>query len=198
MSKTVPIYNWQVTPTGGFHFPVDHGAVLRSNTLTGLIEELSKYRANRGIDPTNAERDVHDYLCTKSPQNCKGVPQKSINEGALEPRIVKYATGLLLKQRSGQLSLVDKGEAQKRAAVCMKCPNNKAYSAGCNSCGTNVQGLLAGIRQTNQVNGAILLGGCTELGCDNKTEIWLDKGQIAAPENYVSCWKNPQKPEEKL
>lgn len=188
----VPIYNWQAGITGGFHFPEKNGDIVRSSSLEGLIKEVAQYRANRGIDPTQSERDVHEYLCSKVPQNCKGVTPKAISEGALEPRIVKYATNLILKQRAGQVSLVGADVAQKRASICSKCDWNVAYNSGCNSCGTNVQSILAGVRQLKQVKGAVLLQGCKQLGCDLKTEVWLDGGQVEAPKNYVSCWKNVQ------
>lgn len=83
---------------------------------------------------------------------------------------------------------VDQAEADRRAAICARCPSNKRV-AGCLSCGgiRKMVDRLKGDRSTPFDND---LHACEECGCELKVKVWLpldavDNTGVTFPDH---CW----------
>lgn len=54
-------------PPGGHYFVDPSGVTIRSDTLNGLLDELSSYRARNGLTAGNAAKEVEQFYAVKFP-----------------------------------------------------------------------------------------------------------------------------------
>jgi hypothetical protein len=191
---------------GGWKFKVPH----TGNTITGgeyfdLWKNVrSHYKAN-GYTPIT-EHEFQDILCQNAPYGADfcvpydpadPVP-KPQKRGTTIDHLIRFAKAMKNALTKGGGAIVPKEEAERRAAICARCPMN-GKAAGCTPC----RGLL------NYVSKAIgnlktsfdnRLQACTVCGCELRVSVWVDlESQVkdlseAVREEFPKawCWKAAQ------
>lgn len=188
------------SPPGDWKFTQkESGFSMRAVTFGSLLNKISQHRANMSYPhvsdgyATLAE-ELEDQICqAMSPSdqvaNCEmglhtptSVDWKKV--GKFLKTMVDWATGHGLKP-------VSQEEAERRAAICVKCPLNVGMS-GCGVCRQGLQAIRVGIlnKQTSHDAGLRACGVC---GCDNKLQVHVPisvlktNGDYKYPEDW--CWK---------
>lgn len=127
-----------------------------------LVEMVVAFRAAAGLPPGDAVADVADYIKKASPLNDRF---KGRVIGA--PR-VREITPLIYDLRqwvdnvaSAKPRFVFADEAQSRALVCLKCPQNVRWEVGgCGACNTEVHNRSYLLRKGKETQGEEALLGC--------------------------------------
>jgi hypothetical protein len=91
-------------------------------------------------------------------------------------------------------TLVDDGEANRRAGICSQCPHNvNVY--GCMGC-TNIAGLIFNVVQDRKTEYDTSLRNCQICGCVNKAQVWVPRETLDQGVNPTMrsefpewCWK---------
>ncbi len=82
-----------------------------------------------------------------------------------------------------------KSEAQRRAAICLNCPQNVAWKSGCGECKASVDQLSTTIRIGNDVARGRKLTACQILRQENRAAVWLRMDRIGNdPRLPGHCW----------
>jgi hypothetical protein len=182
-------------PPGGWHY-YQSDVRLESWSLDNLYKVVENYRAENSLPVGDVEGDVNAQICGRSPHFCHGVDSVSIN--FTSTRAVDATTELLndiqtwaknLLQSNTPYSFVTEEEAERRAQICLKCPNNANWRGGCSSCINTTDRVCASVRQAKETKTSPILGGCHVLRHDNRTAVFLDKEVIALAEDLPEgCW----------
>lgn len=164
-------------------------------TFPSLVGKVATHRNNNKIpigDDLAAE--IENWIC----QNMELADQiahcskgrrlpKSVHWGYIES-FLKFVGAHI--QNGGKL--VEQSEAERRAAICAKCPLNMGIS-GCGVCRSTVNAFKADILQRHTEQDAVLQA-CGVCGCENKSQVHVpievlrkssDKDYSVNPQ----CWK---------
>lgn len=149
--------------------------------------------------PDNMMAIAEDQLCGSIP------PERCIYEVGDKPPVnvqglslakVKSWVIAIANRALAGAPMVDKSEAERRAAICVSCPYNIVPESGCGSCQQKlVEMLTPGIRARSTSQDERLKS-CAVCGCWNRVAVWfpLDILQKSAtPEQLNSypdfCWR---------
>lgn len=189
-------------PPNGWHFEVAQGVRLEAINEELLIKQIFEYRLRNNIPIGDIERDIDNYYCTRWPESCHKeasdwAPEThaavTIAESLLN-RVSRWASYLAYRQPKGGYTLVSAAEAQVRGSFCVGCPKNQAWRVGCRGCSNSTAILLTQMRklQASKYHGD--LSGCTCLGWDNQTAVWLPVDAMPISDQQKSelperCWR---------
>ena len=182
--------NQNIFPKSGYRFKEADGTVIVGNNWAGVIARVRLYRKRAGLPPGDPKSEVLDYACKTNPSLCiqddGGITARATTEVSLKGRVMKWFSDI--QQRN--LGFVDDATAKARAEVCKQCPNSVALPEGCANC----RRVLAELRRKVLGRGrtgsaAITHHGCTVLGSEPATEVWIDEPTMDNPELPAHCWK---------
>lgn len=199
---------------GGYHYE-ENGKKIVEDAISyeDLIERLAKYRAANGLPLGDPQRDVDRYICTNYPNMCGGQMPTPVDDGT-DPielcygqpvkrtpreRVMQWAANRM--QKVGQIELVDRDEANRRATVCAMCPMKRRWNEpveGCPGCNAYVEEAevnLFKIRRAKHTD--LQIGGhmCDVAGHDLETASFLEEPALRHRRNYAgllpsNCWMN--------
>lgn len=188
-----------MAPPGNWHFTHPGGFNSAAITFPALVGKVAQYRANRN-EPVVSEGfnrlsdEVEDHICRKlSPEDQQSLCDTGVTipNGVHWTEVVRFLKTMVAWVKVG-FRKVDAQEANRRAAICIKCPLNVGLR-GCAICKITVGGLrdqLLGGSSTSHDDKLMACGVC---GCDNKAQVHvpLDVLKAGGRElNYPSyCWK---------
>lgn len=166
-----------------------------------LLGELrAHYKANRADAPPDLQALVEDQMCRNLPGGwCSehGIPVHGAQgEGwAMDFTRVKQGTETLLRWVISGGGYCDQPEAERRAAICAKCPQNTAI-IGCSSCSMpSLNAVIESVRLGRHTSQDAVLQGCTVCGCSLRAKVWLPMGVLrsSTPGEQLSrfpshCW----------
>jgi len=184
--------------SGMWFFPVTPTTTLRAPTEQQLIQMVFEFRLRNGLPSGDIEREIDEVYCSRWPDACISEPSDTAPGGPRAPhaeklldRITRWVTTLARAMPRGGYALADKDTAEKRAAACHGCPNNKSWRGGCAGCTTSVATMLLSLRQMRKTTRDGNLLGCSEIGWDNQTAAHLPKPEITDEQNArlpARCW----------
>lgn len=182
-------------PPGGFHY-YQSDVKLTGYSLDDLYKTVENYRAENSLPLGDVKGDVDRFICGTYPTFCHGIDHLSIN---VKSRNAMTASAELLQDITAWANNVLRGtiphnlvkdeEAERRAKICIACPKNINWRAGCTSCIHATDRTCASVRQGRDTKTTPVLGGCYSLRHDNRTAVFLDKELLASTGDLpTNCW----------
>ena len=146
---------------------------------------------------------IHSQACEQNPhwgKFCKRWTGKvNIKRKPVSFAVLMQFLKVLGKWIASGGKLVDQEEANRRAAICTRCPYNAPENQGCGTC---MASLLSGIHKLKgdrSTPSDSLCGSCLICGCELKTAVWFPLsaqtfGLTEEMKNQFKeipyCWKN--------
>lgn len=133
----IPVGDWEYQQAidGGLH-------QCKAQDFEGLVAEVLRFRIDNNLTIGDAAADVADYTRRKSPQN--DLRRKA--GGQFQPAQQRPITPLAERMKhllhglnNKQVAKVDIDEANRRAAICDKCPQNIKWESTCSSCNEDIR-----------------------------------------------------------
>ena len=185
------VVNKGMVPPGGWHFVADK-VRLEANSYQELEDMLFRHRVRFGQRTDAVAQEINRYYCAQWPSYCQDLNAATAPAAQvpMDKRVSRYASLLAAQMPAGGYPLVQQSEASDRAAICAKCPKNRAWRIGCRSCSGATAQILVGMRKMRNTPLDTSLRGCEVFGCDLQTAVHLPDG--AAFQNVGiqpdSCW----------
>lgn len=187
------------TPPGMWRFKhIDTGFVSRGTTFNDLVGKVAQYRQNRK-EPIVSEGyvrladEVEDEICQAlSPEDqiahCNTKWRQT--SGIHWREVARFLHTLAAWLKTG-FQMVPQEEAERRAAICAKCPLNVGMS-GCAICRVSLQAGRDALMQRSTTSDD-KLHACGVCGCDNKTQVHVPLDILRSGKSKLSypswCWK---------
>lgn len=189
-----------IIPPNGWHYPVDNGQTLRTDSLDALVDALFAYRLRNNQPPSNVKADIDRYFCAKWPSFCQldptdyGKPNEPGAGERLDRRVARTITQLLHASPRGGYPFVNSDVALERAKCCETCPRNKTWKVTCGSCNANMLSAIAQLKnlRTTQKDGS--LRACEVTGRELTSDVHLPDVVTAPTQEEArllppQCWK---------
>jgi hypothetical protein len=185
---------------------------LENQVLRFRLEQISLVAPERA-DPEHVAEDIHDYICRNYPTSCvdkrafadlnrphgtgAGFTNGSTggeHESAGDQTFRKFIPLIQrIAEWLGQLGQEPKpfttpAEADRRAAICMTCPQNLRFETSCGPCNQNVRMETIRILGTRKTRHDQNLLGCRAIGWTNRIAVWLDTDKIESQSLPDKCW----------
>lgn len=177
-------------PKDGYKFKCEDGTLIVGNTWSGVIARVRLYRKRNNLPPGDPENEVHAQACERNPSLCiqddGGVTKRATQEASLKGRVMKWFADI----RARKPGFVDEHLAKARGVVCKQCPLNVGLPEGCQNCRhvlTEMRRSVLGGGKTGEA--ALTHRGCTVLGCEPATAVWLDEPTVDNAELPAHCWR---------
>lgn len=182
----------------------EKGMVGHGMNFPALLRSIKEWRrANSVPIGLGFEDEVEQVVCEKYPDECQGLTSalKSRNRNrSWSMWDVVRGTSAFIRQRLSSVDLVDQAEANRRSALCSKCPARMTFRKPCTGlCGVLIQLLAStGGKRTPTDNDTL---GCSICRCYTKVAVWYDlKVQCVAVDESMKqafdevrksypCWK---------
>lgn len=180
-----------VFPPNGYVFRDRDGLVHQADSWAQLEAKVAEYRARNRMDPGDVHEEIVTQVCAGVPALCHDIQpfvmQKSGNE--FNWHVVQWFTHAAGYRRLGQWNRVPDAEAARRAAICSKCPMQRALNASCGACITSINGLRKAIlgQEPKHKN----LSPCAVKWEDTQTTVHIDIAPDADPNFPAHCWRRP-------
>jgi hypothetical protein len=189
-----------VVMPGGWHKPEkdrlgrDMPQPIRADTYKLLVQAVIKFRADNIIPIGDVEAEVEEYICSNFPHMCHHVPGATVAVTVTrQPSEIQSRTDRMLQWMSGQIQdhsaekLVLRGEAQRRADICRKCPYNVRWHEGCGTCSEAVNRMSIILRSGHDTVNGRDLKSCQVLSHENRSAVWLPISS-QDPNLPARCW----------
>lgn len=189
-------------PPGGWHFLAAPNIKLEAITEELLVKQIFEYRLRNNIPVGDIERDIDNYYCNLWPEVCHKEPKDWENgsAGSLPPsepmlnRVTRWAAMLIHTQPKGGYTVLSIDEANRRADVCVGCPNNQPWRGGCSGCSSSASTVLAQLRKTQSTRQQGNLMACSVAGWDNATAAFMPMPTLGLTEEQLQslpdrCWR---------
>lgn len=172
---------------------------IQKSSMSDLVDEVIRFRLQEGIRIGNmedVELEIADYIREKSPINdlWKGRRANPNAQAVTRPitPLIERAQQWARVRLQGQVKLANIDQANARAEVCRKCPQNiRNWHSSCQTC--NGELIQRGNLIRRQANYALdkKLGVCRLYGIFNPAAIFLDRDEHPernVPNTPESCW----------
>lgn len=199
-----------MVPPGGFHFVEKHDGVevrIESHSVVAVAEALLRYRLNNGLPPGSPKDEVNQYICGNWPHFCREQDGHSLKEGKpqsfethLSRRLSVWMTRLW---NSGPNNEVKQSEADRRAAICVACPQNVDFRpGGCGSCVEGVDNLSFVWLRSRKTSLDEKLHGCKACAQNNRCAVQASRLPALSAEEHarldLACWRKHETPQPPL
>lgn len=184
----------------------ERGMVGSGTCLYQLKDSITAYRKANSI-PTGLgfPDELEEAVCQQYPQECKGeLPTNTPRPGKFDWQDVVRGSMVMLKQKLGGIPLVNDAEANRRAAICAKCPWKSEVQMPCSAriCGElqTIVERVVGARTTTS-DSQITRKCCAVCGCFLTASVYVDlelqwsvlseeqKAQFRVVGENYPCWK---------
>ena len=186
------------TPLNGWRYLVPAtGVLVTAPHFDTLILKVPKHlEANSLPVDVNLEKKIEAYMCEEVPSGCEELSAERIASKKISVGDVLRFTAMIGADMLNGRKRVDKEEANRRAKVCVRCPDN-IDPAGCSTCNRGrMEKLVEKLTGSIATKHDAQLKSCRHCGCINKAQVWfpLDILQkFTSTETNKSlpsnCWK---------
>ena len=188
---------------GGWHKPEkdrlgrDLSSPIRADTYQQLIQAVIKFRADNIIPIGDVESEIEAFICANFPHMCHAIPgaQVTVTITGLPTAHAKSLTDDMLQWLDSKIenhsleSLELRGEAQRRAEICLHCPFNVRWNSGCGACSEATNRMSMILRAGNDVPHGNKLTACQILRHENRAAVWMRREILGnSPELPGNCW----------
>jgi len=191
------LLNPRVYPPDGYFFTETDGVKLIGDNFAKLILVVRDYRIRNGLPPGDPVKEVNDFTCKRYPSGCRemepGMRKDHVGNSVPHPlstRVNTWLSSLYRIASKNPLTFVLKTEAERRAAICFSCPKQASWASGCTSCAATANRLAFSLRKGQEASQGPLLSGCSVLGEDTRTSIFVANMRPAEnAELPEGCWR---------
>lgn len=174
-----------VVPAGGFTYNRD-GENLHAFDRDSLITALTNYRIANSLDIGRPDIDVDEEMSGRSPTYITPFSTGEIAKGKAEAKKKTFldqvkdwlANRYALRDRNA-IKYVTRVEANRRANICARCPQNREWRNSCTACVANVERNVVMLSKNIKTQQHGVLGGCALFGHENRVAVVLDKKNLA-------------------
>lgn len=188
-------------PYGGYwHYrQPGTGQLISAVTWDNLLNNIRDHRRANGIPVgLGFEDEVEQAVCREHPDECVGYDETCPRKRNLTLSDLVAGSRVMMSFYVHGKQLVPREEAERRAAICEKCPYNMTFAKPCSGICEELRQVVMTI--TNHVGTRYdsKLNACTVCGCFLQAAIWLTledqcKGvndlQRQQFSNVPGCWK---------
>jgi hypothetical protein len=178
----------------------EKGMVGHGNNFEALLRSIKEWRNANSIPIGLGFADeVEQAVCEKYAVECRGAGAKRRGHSWGMWDIVRGTTAFI-RQKLSSSDLVDQTEANRRSALCAKCPAQMTFSKPCSGlCAALVQMLSSTGGKTTPTDSDTR--GCSICRCWTKVAVWYDlevqclsvdeemKQEFAEVRKDYPCWK---------
>lgn len=190
---TTPVLNKHIFPPGGFYFVDSEGVRFDAENAVKLASAIREYRILNGKPIGNPLQEVNDFTCARYPTGCRGAERIApVNTPGIHlvGRVNRWLSLVSRALGRNSTAYVSKDIAEMRAKVCVACPKQKNWHAGCLSCNEGSRRLSFAARKGQETSVGEKLLGCDVLGEDTRTSVFLDKLTPSEnPDLPANCWR---------
>lgn len=209
--RTVRLASKNRVPYGGYWTWRD-SLLPRSEPVVGTTWDMliDRARAQRYANSIpcglSFEEEVEKALCRDYPQECFPIDPDAVPPRRLSIWDVLSGTTVMLTHKLAGSPLVSQEEAERRAVICLKCPQNKQFVRTCAACPDleKVTNAVIGHQRTKHDPD---LHSCSVCACFLKSAIWIELeiqqrpltemqrdqfrrvAKSMAEEGLTGCWK---------
>lgn len=189
-----------VVPPGGFHYidkTTGSEQRIEGYSYQDVASNVLRFRLQNSRPPGEPLKDVYDYVCTQWPHFCRDTnpPPRQLDQGPehISRRVATWMSGFALS--SNHDSGVSQEEANRRAAICARCPKNEAYELGvsCQTCVGQVNQLSFIYRHGRTTPNDKELQACDVCNQHNRTAVWSNALPVISEEQKRkldnACWR---------
>jgi hypothetical protein len=158
--------------------------MLRAINEATLTQQIIDYRIRHNIPVGDVTRDIDNFFCGESLDNCTKEPSDYTPGAGPSPdptpmlsRVTRWTSMAWAKRPRGGYPLATEAEAARRFAICEKCPKYEPWKHGCMGCINPVSNLLIQIRALRR--GEPNSKGCAVLGFDCGTAANMELDTVA-------------------
>jgi|SRR5688572_4986185 len=187
-------FNPNLYPEGGRVFTDRDGTIHRGDSWRELYEKIRRYREINKFEPGDPEAEVSAQLCAKMPHLCRpNAPhvQPTHHSQSHNQRVLQWFSVQLSRKRVNAIPRVEDDVAADRAAICARCPMQRALNAACEGCISSIKTsrkvILDGKASQHQH-----LSPCAALGEDCSTSVHIEQAPQAEPSLPAECWRRAQ------
>lgn len=182
----------------------DRGMIGSATSFSGLCREVRSWRkANGWPIGLGLTDEIEQAVCENYPDEChvrdKRIPDRNRRYSLSH---VMQGTIAMIKHKINGSVLVDAVEAERRASICVNCPNNVSFSKPCSGTCAELKELVNIIvgPKTTKYDGQ--LQSCQICGCFLSASVWVplevqtagltdhQKLQFEYAASTVGCWKH--------
>lgn len=188
-----PVFNPHVYPEGGYAFVDSGGIRIEGTSFDDLVHRVRDFRISQGKPIGNPVAEVNDFICARDPTACQiaaaAKPKPTSGVSPFGSRVVRWLGKISEAFQTAEKPLVSKGEAERRAAICLACPRQLSWRSGCGGCDSSARRLGIALRDGKEVSKGASLAGCEILSEDTQTSVWLRLAPAKNPELPDNCWR---------
>jgi hypothetical protein len=202
------VVNLVDVPKGGWRYAVlDTNTVIQAGSIRELKARVKQHMAANNLDiPGDIDAEVEDGACLNLEAHrghwCRergNDPLTSMSTQRPKWRaseVMRFLKTIWNWGTAEGFNFVPMEEAERRAAICAKCPMNTRVS-GCLGC-TGVAALIRRIQGDHKTSQDPKLNACNVCGCELKVKVLvptevIDNRGLEYPE---WCWQNQQEPKQ--
>lgn len=194
-----PVPKSSLVPPGGWHF-VDRSTALPHRVEGTSFEDVAlrvlQFRVTNNLEPGNPSKEVSDYICGTWPHFCTSSPAPHPAKGSMpfSNRVSGWLGRFFTSSKNDPG--VPQEEAERRAAICAACPQNRDYTkGGCGPCIDGIRRLSFVWLRNRKTKHDAALGACNVFGHPNAVAVQaadlnptkqLETGSDHQPED---CWR---------
>lgn len=176
------IKGFRDVPPGGWRYvQPETGVRFYSDTFEELFSQVRVHRAYKGFPTDTLSEDIQRQLCTGlTPEHCKAEegedyrPVVDVTSSLTTEMALSVSKAIVAFLATGG-EFVDKGEAERRAAICRGCPFNKpAKLCSCSFAYKAIESLIPADRRHPGISV------CMVCGCSLQAKANLPLSVIAA------------------
>ncbi len=190
-----------VMPVGGWYYIQTNrdGGTQRlpykgcAGTGQALVSLVKDYRIQAHIDLGDAEGDVAEFIKRNSPMNDRfpnKTPKKAKgNIQGFRP-LIERILEWLLQVGAKEPRLLIEDEADARAEICLKCPQNVDWRTGCAPCCEKIVSRAQNLRQRPKYKHDDQLGACRLHDLKISAAVFIDRDDLPPvnPNAPAECW----------
>lgn len=157
-----------------------------------LEEKVQKHRKAMSLDLAEGWRErFQDDLCRQNEEvPCIGRTPKS--DGSTDCRLSLDALRRFMDTISKwDGTLVERSEAERRAAICVGCPKNKSVR-GCWGCAGLLKKVVSFLQGKKGTTVDAALESCAVCCCVLRAKVWMPLNTEDGLEYPSHCWQRPQ------
>ena len=173
-------------------------------TFENLFNRVCAGRAANGIPMgLDFEDEVESWVCANQPSECsQALPGQFKLKSSIGLWDVVRGTASLLNHKAQGSPLVSQDEANRRAAICSKCPANVQMTLPCHRCMSSLENVAHYVSNAGSTPYDDQMRSCGICGCWTKTAVWVELGvqcvavtqsmrdQFKVTRSLWNCWKN--------
>ena len=186
--------NPNLYPKNGFRFKERDGSRWKGRSWADVVKQVTEYRRRRGEEVGDVRAEVMAQACANNPNICVDnsprqiVTSKAGYASTLFQKVSNWLAQLVQKLQRKQLTLVDRQEAARRAAICAVCPKQLGIPTVCGACISQLSNFRRAILQGQPpVNAG--LNGCSALGEDTQISVHLELEPTVNDDMPAACWR---------